>query len=93
MLIAGEVGLSLVGDTLTLPLVIRKKRIDDGYADQRIFAIGEQRGTTRPYVLRPLVRRARRAATREKVETASPELENVSIEKPQPLQSPAKPPD
>lgn len=90
MLIAGEVGLSLIGDTLTLPVVIRKKRIDDGYFDQHTSAPGE---TARPHVLRRCHRRACRLAGSEKGETASPRLEDVSLDKPQPLEPPAQPRD
>ena len=90
LLIAGEVGLSLVGDTLTLPLVIRKKRVDEGYMDKNTSGAGE---TARPHVLRPFRRRSRRVAGSEKGETARPPLENVSLDKPQPLELPAHPRD
>jgi uncharacterized protein YceK len=87
MLMAGEVGLSLVGDTLTLPVVIRKKRIDDGSMDQNTSAPGE---TERPHVLRQFRRRTRRLALSEKGETAGTEKENVSLGKPQPVDLPAQ---
>jgi uncharacterized protein YceK len=90
MLMAGEVGLSLVGVTLTLPVVIRKKRIDEGCLDQNTSAPGE---TARPHVLRPFRRRSCRLAGSEKEETASPLLEDVSLDKPQPLEPPALPRD
>jgi uncharacterized protein YceK len=90
MLVAGEVGLSLVGDTLTLPVVIHKKRMDDGYVDQNTSAPGE---TARPHVLRPFRRRSHRLAGSEKGETATPLLEDVSLDKPQPLEPPAQPRD
>lgn len=93
MLMAGEVGLSLVGDTLTLPLVICKRRIDDGYMDKTTSSSSEERGATSPHARRRFLRRSRRAAGSEKEETASPSLENVSLGKPQPLEQPAQPHD
>lgn len=88
MLMAGEVGLSLVGDTLTLPLVIRKKRNDGGSIDQNTAAPGE---TARPYVLRQFRRRSRRLDGSDKGETAGPAQENVSRGQPQPVEPPAPP--
>lgn len=88
MLVAGEVGLSLIGDTLTLPLVMRKKRIDDGSMDQNTSAPGE---TARPHVLRQSRRLSRRLAGSEKGETAGPAQENVSLGKPQPVDLPPQP--
>lgn len=93
LLIAGEVGLSLVGHTLTLPLVIRKRRIDDGYRDKIASSPSEKGETARPHALRPFLRRSRRAAGSEKGEMASPPLENISLGQPEPLELPAQPRD